>query len=124
MNFPSDIMYHPEHTWARLEGDIVVVGISDYAQDQLGEVLYVEMPEVGDEVRQGEVFGSIESAKVVSDLYAPVSGEVVEINEALEDSPELTNESPYEDGWIIKVRIKDKEELNNLLDSEQYQESL
>jgi len=117
-------MYHPEHTWARLEGDIVVVGISDYAQDQLGEVLYVEMPEVGDEVRQGEVFGSIESAKVVSDLYAPVSGEVVEINEALEDSPELTNESPYEDGWIIKVRIKDKEELNNLLDSEQYQESL
>jgi len=124
MNFPSDIMYHPEHTWARLEGDIVVVGISDYAQDQLGEVLYVEMPEVGDEVRQGEVFGSIESAKVVSDLYAPVSGEVVEINEALEDSPELTNESPYEDGWIIKVSIKDKEELNNLLDSEQYQESL
>lgn len=124
MNFPSDVMYHPEHTWARPEGDIVVVGISDYAQDQLGEVLYVEMPEVGDEVTQGEVFGSIESAKVVSDLYAPVSGEVVEINEALEDSPELTNESPYENGWVIKVKVKDKEELNNLLDSEKYQKSL
>lgn len=124
MDFPLDLKYHTGHTWARLEGDIVVVGISDYAQEQLGEVLYVEMPEVGDEVKQGQVFGSIESAKVVSDLIAPVSGEVVEINEALEDSPELTNESPYEDGWIIKVKITDKEQLDALLDGKEYQNSL
>ena len=120
MEFPGDLKYHQEHTWAKVEGDVATVGITDYAQDQLGEVLFVDLPEVGDTVTQGEPFGSIESAKVASDLYAPISGEIIEVNEALDDEPELVNSSPYEDGWIIKVKVSDPAEEANLLSSSDY----
>jgi len=124
MEFPSDLKYHKEHTWAKIEGEVAIIGITDYAQDQLGEVLFVDLPEVGDTVTQGEPFGSIESAKVSSDLYAPVSGEIIEVNEALDDEPELVNSSPYEDGWIIKVKVSDPAEEGNLLSSSDYEKSL
>ncbi len=124
MEFPGDLKYHQEHTWAKVEGDVATVGITDYAQDQLGEVLFVDLPEVGDTITQGEPFGSIESAKVSSDLYAPVSGEIIEVNEALDDEPELVNSSPYEDGWIIKVKVSDPAEEANLLSSSDYEKSL
>ena len=124
MEFPSDLKYHKEHTWAKIDGDVATIGITDYAQDQLGEVLFVDLPEVGDSITQGETFGSIESAKVSSDLYAPVSGEIIEVNEALEDEPELVNSSPYEDGWIIKVKVSDPDEAENLLDSGAYEKTL
>lgn len=124
MEFPSNIKYYPEHTWAKVEGDIAVVGITDHAQDQLGEILYVDLPDKGKKIKQGEVFGSIESAKVASDLYAPMSGEVIEINEELEDSPELVNESPYEKGWMIKIKISNAEELKKLMDNTSYEKSL
>jgi len=124
MEFPGDLKYHQEHTWAKVEGDVATVGITDYAQDQLGEVLFVDLPEVGDTVTQGEPFGSIESAKVASDLYAPISGEIIEVNEALDDEPELVNSSPYEDGWIIKVKVSDPAEEGNLLSSSDYEKTL
>ena len=124
MEFPSDLKYHKEHTWAKIDGDVATIGITDYAQDQLGEVRFVDLPEVGDSITQGETFGSIESAKVSSDLYAPVSGEIIEVNEALEDEPELVNSSPYEDGWIIKVKVSDPDEAENLLDSSAYEKTL
>jgi len=123
MEFPGDLKYHQEHTWAKVEGDVATVGITDYAQDQLGEVLFVDLPEVGDTVTQGEPFGSIESAKVASDLYAPISGEIIEVNEALDDEPELVNSSPYEDGWIIKVKVSDPAEEANLLSSSDYRKN-
>ncbi|KXG75058.1 Glycine cleavage system H protein [Fervidicola ferrireducens] len=124
MNLPSDIRYHKEHTWARVEGDIAVVGITDYAQEKLGEVLFVDLPEVGDRIKKDEVFGSIESGKVASDLYAPVSGEVVEVNEVLAESPELVNESPYEKGWMIKVKMSDPADLEGLMDAVEYSKLL
>ena len=124
MEFPSDLKYHKEHTWAKIEGEVAIIGITDYAQDQLGEVLFVDLPEVGDTITQGEPFGSIESAKVSSDLYAPVSGEIIEVNEALDDEPELVNSSPYEDGWIIKVKVSDPAEEANLLSSSDYEKTL
>ena len=97
MEFPSDLKYHQEHTWVKIEGDIATVGITDYAQDQLGEVLFVDLPEVEETTVQGETFGSVESAKVASDLYAPISGEIIEVNEELDDDPELVNKYPYEE---------------------------
>ncbi|MGB9813370.1 MAG: glycine cleavage system protein GcvH [Thermovenabulum sp.] len=124
MYFPEEYKYHKEHTWAKIEGDIAVIGITDYAQDKLGEVLFVDLPEVGSEVKQNEVFGTIESGKVASDLYAPLSGKVIEVNEELADSPELVNESPYEKGWMIKIKIEDASEIENLLESTDYQKIL
>jgi len=124
MEFPSDVKYHKEHTWVRIEGDIATIGITDYAQEQLGEVLFVDLPVVGDTINQGEPFGSIESAKVSSDLYAPISGEIIEVNEALDEEPELINSSPYEDGWIIKVKLSNPEEEENLLSNTDYEKSL
>ncbi len=111
--------YSESHEWVRLEGEIAVVGISDYAQHALGDLSYVDMPEVGDEVEAGEDFGAVESVKAASDLIAPVSGEVVEINEALEDSPELLNEDAFEN-WIIKVKMSDASEVNDLMDAAAY----
>lgn len=124
MYFPEEYKYHKEHTWAKIEGDIAVIGITDYAQDKLGEVLFVDLPEVGSEVKQNEVFGTVESGKVASDLYAPLSGKVIEVNEELADSPELVNESPYEKGWMIKIKIEDAAEIENLLESTDYQKIL
>jgi len=118
---PENLKYTKEHEWLRIEEDIVVIGITDYAQDQLGDVVYVELPEVGTQVTQSEACGTIESVKTVSDLYAPVSGEVVKINEVLDDAPELLNNEPYGSGWIMEVKIKDPGELDNLLSSEDYE---
>lgn len=115
----NDVRYAESHEWAKLDGEFAYVGISDYAQHALGNIVYVDMPEVGDEVTQGEEFGAVESVKAASDLISPVSGEVVEINEALEDSPELVNEDAYEN-WIMKVKVSDPAEFDNLLDAEAY----
>jgi glycine cleavage system H protein len=118
---PEDLAYTKDHEWVRVEKDIIVVGITDYAQEQLGDVVYVELPEVGSQITQFEACGTIESVKTVSDLYAPISGEVVRINEALDETPELINAEPYGAGWIVEIRIKDKGELENLLPSEEYE---
>ena len=115
----NDVRYAESHEWVRIEGEFAYVGISDYAQHALGNIVYVDMPEVGDEVTQGEEFGAVESVKAASDLFSPISGEVVEINEALEDAPELVNEDAYEN-WIMKVKFNDAAELDNLLDAEAY----
>lgn len=124
MFFPKDIKYHPEHTWIKIEGDIGIIGITDYAQDKLGEILFVDLPEVGESISQDEVFGTVESGKVASDLYSPVSGEVIEINGELEENPEIINESPYEKGWMIKVKIKDVSEVDKLLDYDEYAKTI
>jgi len=118
-NYPADRKYHPEHTWARAEDDGVVVGISYFAQEQLGEVLFVELPAVGEEIREGRPFGVVESAKVASDLIAPVTGTVVAVNEKLEEEPELINEDPYGAGWMIKVDAA-PHQLDRLLEAGEY----
>lgn len=120
IEIPEELKYTDEHEWARVEDDLVVIGITDYAQDALGEIVYIELPSEGDEITKGDSFGGVESTKSVSDLYAPVSGEVVEVNESLLDSPETINEDPYGDGWLIKVRIHDSDEFDELMDGEQY----
>ena len=120
-SYPADLRYASEtHEWARLEGDLCVVGISDYAQSEIGDVVYVEMPELGDVLEAGGEFGVIESIKSAFDLYAPMSGEVAEINEELEDSPEQVNEDPYGGGWMIKIRISDAGEYDDLADAGAY----
>ncbi|HLE25701.1 MAG TPA: glycine cleavage system protein GcvH [Thermodesulfobacteriota bacterium] len=119
---PEVLKYTKEHEWARVEDDIVIIGITDYAQDALGEIVYIELPSEGDEVTKGETFGAVESTKSVSDLFAPISGEVVEVNEALLDSPEAINEDPYGEGWMVKVKPYDPSELDDLMDSDEYTE--
>lgn len=121
MEFPEELLYTEEHEWVLVEDDIITIGITDFAQDSLGDVVFVELPDVGAEVVAGKAFGVVESVKAVSDVYAPVSGEVVETNEELPDAPEVINTSPYEDGWMIKVRIADRSELDDLMDSDAYQ---
>lgn len=121
----SELKYLSSHEWARIEEDgTVTIGITDYAQDSLGDVVYVECPEIGSAVSVGEQAAVVESVKAASDIYSPLSGEVIAINEALEDTPELVNESPFDDGWFFKVRPSELEELNNALDSETYEEGL
>lgn len=119
MEIKENLRYAESHEWVSLEGDIATVGITDYAQHALGDIVYVDMPEVGDEVTAGEEFGAVESVKAASDLYSPVSGEVIEINEALEDEPGLINQDAF-DNWIMKVKVSDASELDNLLDAEAY----
>lgn len=121
MQIPEDLKYTKDHEWAKVEGDIAVVGITDFAQGELGDIVYVELPEVGSQTKQGESFGTIEAVKAVSDLFAPLSGEVVEVNESLADEPEKINKDPYGEGWIIKIKIADKSEIDNLLDKSQYE---
>src|SRR5512138_3518353 len=120
MNFPEDLRYTKDHEWARSKGGRVVVGITEFATDSLGDVVYVELPAVGDVVKKGEAFGVVESTKAVSDLYAPISGKVVEINSPLVDAPEGINEDPYGDGWMIAVEPSDPGELAALLDAKAY----
>jgi glycine cleavage system H protein len=120
MEFPDDLRYTREHEWVRQEGDLVRVGITDFAQDALGDVVYVDVPEVGAEVRAGEPFGEVESTKSVSDVYAPVAGTVVERNARLADAPQLVNEEPYGQGWMILVQPSEAAELGGLLDSAAY----
>jgi len=121
MEFPEELKYTEEHEWVMVEDDVVTVGITDFAQDQLGDVVFVELPAVGTMVEAGKPFGVVESVKAVSDVYSPVSGEVVEVNEELPDSPETINTSPYEDGWMIKVKLADTAELGGLMDADAYQ---
>ncbi|HLE09392.1 MAG TPA: glycine cleavage system protein GcvH [Thermodesulfobacteriota bacterium] len=121
MEFPKDLKYTKEHEWVRKEGDTVIVGITDYAQDSLGDIVYIELPQEGGSVTKDEPFGVVESVKAVSDLYSPVTGTVVEVNDAIGDSPEVINEDPYGDAWIIKVSPASPEELEELLTAEEYQ---
>jgi glycine cleavage system H protein len=122
MAVPPDLRYTKEHEWVRVEDGVGTVGITDYAQDQLGDIVYVDVPEAGKRLEQMAVFGEIESVKAVSELYSPVSGEVIESNAALADSPELINDSPYGEGWIVKVRLSDVAEIDGLLTADQYSE--
>ncbi|RLB36116.1 MAG: glycine cleavage system protein GcvH [Deltaproteobacteria bacterium] len=121
---PEDLRYTNDHEWAKADGDLIVCGVSDYAQDQLGDIVYVELPQIGDELEQGGQFGTVESVKAVAELYSPVSGEVVEINTTLEDSPQLVNQDPYGNGWMIKIKAKDPGQLEGLMDAQQYKELL
>lgn len=122
VQIPDEPKYTNDHEWALEEEDVLIIGITDYAQDALGEIVYIELPSEGDEITKGDPFGAVESTKAVSDLYAPVSGDVVEVNEALFDSPEIINEDPYGEGWMIKVKPYDPSELNELMDYETYTE--
>jgi glycine cleavage system H protein len=118
---PEDLRFDKEHEWLRVEDDIATVGISDYAQDQLGEVVYLDLPSVGDSLIAGETFGEIESVKSVSELYSPVSGEVVEVNEDIDGAPETVNSDPYGTGWMVKVRLADPSQLDSLMSAEEYE---
>jgi glycine cleavage system H protein len=120
MEIPEDLRYTREHEWARRKGTNVVVGITDFAQDQLGDVVFVELPDVGDPVKKGESFGVVESTKAVSELFAPISGKVVEVNDPLADAPETLNDDPYEEGWMIVIEPADPAEVDQLLDAKAY----
>ena len=121
MNTPANLRYTSEHEWIRVEGNEAFVGITDYAQSELGEIVFVDVNTVGETVAQGDVFGSVEAVKTVSDLNMPVSGEVLEFNEALNDQPELVNNDPYSEGWMVKITVNDPAELDSLLDADGYQ---
>ena len=120
MNVPSNLKYTKEHEWVRVEGDNAFVGITDFAQGELGEIVFVEVETVGEPLNQGDVFGSVEAVKTVSDLFLPVGGEILEFNEKLEDAPELVNSDPYGEGWMVKIAIADVAELEGLLSAEEY----
>lgn len=124
MAVPSELKYSKEHEWVKVEGNTVTIGITEYAQGELGDIVFVELPEVDDEINEGDTFGSVESVKTVSELCAPVSGKVVESNEELEDSPEFVNESPYEKAWMVKVELSDESQLDDLLSADQYKEMI
>ena len=120
MNVPSNLKYTKEHEWVRVEGDNAFVGLTDFAQGELGEIVFVEVETVGETLNQGDVFGSVEAVKTVSDLFLPVGGEILEFNEKLEDAPELVNSDPYGEGWMVKIAIADVAELEGLLSAEEY----
>ena len=123
-SYPDDLKYHADHDWARVDGDTATLGITWYAQDQLGEVVFFDPPAVGKSVSKDEPYAEVESVKAVSDVVAPLSGEIVEVNRALSDSPENINEDPYGEGWLVKIRIADAAELDALMDAEAYEQSL
>lgn len=122
MNFPTDVKYTKDHEWIRVDGDVAYVGITDYAQSELGEIVYVDITTEGETVNKEEVFGTIEAVKTVSDLFMPVTGEVLEVNPELEDAPQLVNEDAYGKGWIIKVNVSDAAELDELLSAAEYEQ--
>ena len=124
LNLPDDVRYTDNHEWAKANDEKVRIGITDYAQDQLGEMIFVEVPEVGDTLDKGETFGSLESVKAVSDMYMPVGGEILAVNTALEDAPDMVNQDPYGDGWIIEINPSDPSELDQLMDNNAYLEML
>ena len=124
MNFPNELKYTADHEWVRINGNEAVIGITDFAQSELGEIVYVDVDTEGEKIDRNEVFGSIEAVKTVSDLMMPLTGEVLEVNEELEDAPELVNEDPYGKGWIIKIAIEDPVEADELLDAAGYQEKI
>ncbi|MGL4852799.1 MAG: glycine cleavage system protein GcvH [Phocaeicola sp.] len=122
MNFPNHVKYTKEHEWIRVEGDEAYIGVTDYAQQQLGDVVFVDIPTVGEELEANEVFGTIEVVKTISDLFLPVAGEILEQNEALEEKPELVNQDPYGEGWIIKLKPVELDDVDSLLDAEAYKQ--
>lgn len=122
MNIPTNLKYTKDHEWVKIEGETAIIGITDFAQGELGDIVYVDVDTLDDSVDEGEVFGSVEAVKTVSDLFMPLSGEVIEFNEALEDEPELVNTDPYGKGWMIKINISNNSQIDNLLDAESYQE--
>jgi glycine cleavage system H protein len=124
LNFPEDVRYSESHEWVKAAGEIAKLGITDYAQDQLGDIVFVELPDVGESFEKGTEFGTVESVKAVSELYMPVSGEIVAINDALEDAPELVNNKPFADGWMIEVKLDDSSELDALMDKDAYLSTL
>ncbi len=124
MAVPSELKYSKEHEWVKIEGNTVTIGITEYAQSELGDIVFVELPETDDDIDEGESFGSVESVKTVSELYAPVSGKVVETNDELEESPEFVNESPYEKAWMVKVELSDESQLDELMSADQYSEMI
>jgi len=124
MDFPDELKYSKEHLWVRVEGQKGVIGITDYAQEELGIIRSIELPDTGDELEQDDSFGTIEARKTVAELYAPFSGEVLEVNEELQDTPELLNDDPYDSGWIAVVEIADKDELTSLLSADDYRDSV
>ena len=123
-SYPSDLKYHPEHDWARVDGDVATCGITWYAQEQLGEVVFFDPPEVGATVTKDEPYAEVESVKAVSDVIAPVSGEIVEVNDALSSGPEAINDDPYGEGWLVRVRLSDPSQVDQLMDADAYQASL
>lgn len=124
MSIPKDLRYTKEHEWIKVEGEHVKIGITDFAQSELGDVVFVELPEEGDEIEINNPFGSVESVKTVSELYAPISGTVIEVNEELEASPEYVNEDPYEKAWMVVLKPKDESQIDQLMSAEEYEESL
>ena len=122
MNFPSDLRYTKDHEWIRLEGDIATVGITDFAQRELGDIVYVEVETIGKQLEAGAVFGTVEAVKTVSDLYLPVSGTIIELNPALANAPELINNDPYGDGWMVKMKISNAEDIKTLIDAKGYEQ--
>jgi glycine cleavage system H protein len=124
MNFPNNLKYTAEHEWVRVEGDIAYIGITDFAQSELGDIVYVEVETIGQSMGQGEVFGTVEAVKTVSDLYMPVSGEIMEKNDSLNNQPELVNTDPYNDGWMVKVKLSNTAEVDALMDAAAYEATL
>lgn len=124
MNFPSELKYTADHEWVKVEGSVATVGITDFAQGELGDVVFVEIETVGESIDSGEVFGTVEAVKTVSDLFMPVDGEIVEMNEDLEDNPEKVNEDPYGDGWMIKIQLSDPSQVDALMDVDAYKASI
>ena len=124
MKIPADLKYTQDHEWIRAERDVAIVGVTDFAQGELGDVVFVEIETEGEDLEKGDTFGTVEAVKTVSDLFMPVGGEVAEVNEALEDEPELVNKDPYGDGWMIKIKINDKSELDELLSADDYKKMI
>jgi glycine cleavage system H protein len=122
MNIPQELKYTKDHEWVKIDGDVATIGVTDFAQGELGDIVYVEVETVGETMEREEVFGTVEAVKTVSDLFLPIDGEILEFNETLEDSPEKVNSDPYGDGWMVKVKISDDSQLSNLLSAEEYKE--
>ena len=122
MNIPTELKYTKEHEWVKIDGEIATIGITDFAQQELGDIVYIEIESIGDSLDVEEVFGTVEAVKTVSDLFMPLSGEVLEFNAALEDTPEFVNDDPYKSGWMIKVKIEDPSQISDLLDFDAYQQ--
>jgi len=121
MNFPQNLKYTKDHEWLKVDGDTAIIGITEFAVSELGDIVFIEIETVGESLSAGDTFGSVEAVKTVSDLFMPVSGEVLEINSKLEDTPELVNQSPYDEGWLIKIKIQNSDEVNKMLSAEDYQ---
>ena len=122
MNIPQELKYTKDHEWVKIDGDVATVGVTDFAQGELGDIVYVEVETVGETLEQEEVFGTVEAVKTVSDLFLPLSGEVIEFNNSLEDAPEKVNSDPYGDGWMVKIKISDESEISGLMSPEDYKE--